>query len=251
MRELAAETLIECQTSNQFKCESLMQWFRHCNRFAFHFYFIWHNLDKSQHILFHLLSALILFFVSTFCCSEFCFLTSRMPNTLSHNSWLDVSLLPNSRPQAIEFNVYVFVTDGGGDYTSTMAYETTSHCCCYCDGDERYIFQCAPHITYNDSGSGSGTQWKFIVRFSYLRSPSSKSLFNVCARRSGYFFLLCVCVFVLFFVFVVNKCRIWVFAWLMRARDSSWPLVLTIPAVASHTCLLAIIQKPLHHFATI
>lgn len=33
------------------------------------------------------------------------------------------SLLPNSRPQAIEFNVYVFVPDGGGDggdYTSAI-----------------------------------------------------------------------------------------------------------------------------------
>lgn len=91
------------------------------------------------------------------------------------------------------------------------------------------IFSTVRRITYN--GSGSVTQWKFIVRFSYLRSPSSKSLFNVCAPRNGNFFLLCVCVgfFLCCFVFVVNKCRIWVFAWLMRARDSSLPLVKAIP----------------------
>lgn len=62
MRELAAETLIECQTSNQSRMGvTNTQRFRHCNRSAFHFYFICLDLDKSQHILFHLLSALIFF----------------------------------------------------------------------------------------------------------------------------------------------------------------------------------------------
>lgn len=91
MRELAAETLIECQTSNQSRMGvTNTQRFRHCNRSAFHFYFICLDLDKSQHILFHLLSALIFFPFSFFCfdsarAPRIHPAAHRLPNTVSHN----------------------------------------------------------------------------------------------------------------------------------------------------------------------
>lgn len=166
MRKLAAETLIECQTSNQShtRAHTHIQHtfgynFRHRNRFAFHFYFIWLDLDKSQHILLHLVLALIFLFIlspsirrrrsgiSLVClvsAAEYSFapylayLARRLPFGMSSDS----------RPQAIEFNANVFVTDGGGGLhdTSTMLvwhseFETlTSHCYIVIVTNDTYIF---------------------------------------------------------------------------------------------------------------
>lgn len=113
-----------------------------------------------------------------------------------------------------------------------------------------------PHNVYNgpapphkENSSCDFLIYVHLVPSHYLMCAHGETGTSFCFVRVCFFFG---------FIFVVNKCRIWVFAWLMRARDSSLPLVIAIPGRVfrgcspPHThisCLLTFIRKPLHHFA--